>query len=281
MGTWGTGISSNDTFQDVMLDFMELYNEGKNVQEITKIIKLNYEEDLASEEDSNNVWFALAKAQWDCKEMHPEILGRIRKIIESKSDLKLWEDLGAPKSDIKAREKVLQKFLSKISLEKKNAKKRVKKKFIDAIFEKGDCLAIKLSNGEFCGAFVLESEKKSEFGLNLIAITDIKKKIPLTINCFEKAKVLHSKQAFGISNKMIDKLELSWYYSAHFRKIGYEVENIGNINSSQIYNPNSDYQSYSSWENLKSYIELYYSEEFLFRSNKRTKLSKLRKKHWL
>ena len=35
MGTWGTGLSSNDTFADIYGQFIEQYNEGQDVKEIT------------------------------------------------------------------------------------------------------------------------------------------------------------------------------------------------------------------------------------------------------
>ena len=32
MGTWGTGISSNDTFADIYDEFFDLYNDGLSVK---------------------------------------------------------------------------------------------------------------------------------------------------------------------------------------------------------------------------------------------------------
>jgi hypothetical protein len=44
MGTWGTGISSNDVYEDIYYKFFELYNQGIEVTSITeKLIKENKE----------------------------------------------------------------------------------------------------------------------------------------------------------------------------------------------------------------------------------------------
>ena len=36
MGTWGRGISSNDTYADIYDEFFELYDDGLSVKEITE-----------------------------------------------------------------------------------------------------------------------------------------------------------------------------------------------------------------------------------------------------
>ncbi len=165
MGTWGTGISSNDIYEDINYRFFELYNQGMEVSAITeKLIKEN-KELIDSYEDQNNFWITIAKSQWECKALDPKIYNRIKDIVESESDIKLWKKLDASKSDLIKRRKTLDNFLEKLSTQKKNARKRKGEKSKKAIFEKGDCLTFKLSDGDFCGVFVLESEKESEFGL--------------------------------------------------------------------------------------------------------------------
>ena len=64
MGTWGTAISSNDTYADIYGSFFDLYNDGLEVAEITKKIIANNQDTISDFGDSNNLWFALAKAQW-------------------------------------------------------------------------------------------------------------------------------------------------------------------------------------------------------------------------
>jgi hypothetical protein len=38
MGAWGTAISSNDTYADIYSEFFNLYNDGLEVDEISKIL---------------------------------------------------------------------------------------------------------------------------------------------------------------------------------------------------------------------------------------------------
>ncbi|MGI8600065.1 MAG: hypothetical protein ACR2KB_12500 [Chitinophagaceae bacterium] len=61
MGTWGTGISSNDTYADVYDEFFELFDDGLSVKEITeRLIGFN-QETINEPDSSNDFWFALAK----------------------------------------------------------------------------------------------------------------------------------------------------------------------------------------------------------------------------
>ena len=127
MGNWGTGISSNDIFEDIKDEFFELYDEGHEPNQIgQKLIDAN-QEIVNDYEEANNFWFALALCQWECKSLEPKILERITQIIVSGTDINLWEELGAEKSELTKRKKVLEKFLEKLNSEKKNPKRRKRK----------------------------------------------------------------------------------------------------------------------------------------------------------
>lgn len=280
MGTWGTGISSNDVYEDINYEFFELYNQGLDVSAITeKLIKEN-KELIDSHEDQNNFWITIAKSQWECKALDPRIYSRIKDIVESEKDIELWKELDASKSDLTKRRKVLESFLSKMSTEKKTARKRKVKKLRDAIFEKGDCLVFKLSDEDFCGAFVLESEKESEFGLNLIAVTDIKMSDKPTEQDFEKANILFALEQ-QINKEFKPKEQISWCYAQHYKNSETKFEKVGNLKVIPTYRSDKDYQSFSNWDNLKLYQDDYYSDSYEYRSEKRVKLNKLRKKYWL
>ncbi|MDC6362394.1 MULTISPECIES: hypothetical protein [Flavobacteriaceae] len=280
MGTWGTGISSNDVYEDINYEFFELYNQGMEVPAITeKLIKEN-KELIESHEDQNNFWITIAKSQWECKALDAKIYNRIKDIVESEKDIELWKGLEASKSDLTKRRKVLYNFLEKISTEKKTAQKRKVKKTRDAIFEKGDCLAFKLSDGDYCGAFVLESEKGSEFGLNLIALTDIKISDKPTEQDFEKANILFALEQ-QISKEFTPKEQISWYYAQHYKNSETNFEKVGNLKVIPTYRSDKDYQSFSNWDNLKIHQDDYHSQSYEYRSEKRVQLNKLRKKYWL
>lgn len=69
MGAWGTAISSNDTYADIYGEFFDLYNDGLDVTEISKKLIADNQETINDKDDCNNFWFALAKAQWECKQL--------------------------------------------------------------------------------------------------------------------------------------------------------------------------------------------------------------------
>ena len=85
MGAWGTAISSNDTYADIYDEFFDLYNEGQSVEDISKKLIADNQETINEPDDSNNFWFALAKAQWECKQLDTELLERVKEIIQTEN----------------------------------------------------------------------------------------------------------------------------------------------------------------------------------------------------
>ncbi len=254
MGNWGTGISSNDTFEDIKDEFFELYNEGLETNEITRKIIISNQEIVNEKEDSNNFWFALALCQWECKSLDPELLERITKIVKSGTDIKLWRELGAEKSELTIRKNVLDKFLEKLNSEKKSPKRRKKKVYRDAIFQKGNCLSVQLSNGSFGAAFVLESEEQTEYGLNLIALCDYFSVEPPKIQFFEEATVLISKQQAS-RDTYEDYPLISWYMAPHFKANEVNLTVIGSLGSKKTFNCEKDYPRFVHWQYIPYHIE--------------------------
>lgn len=206
MGTWGTGISSNDTYEDVYVEFFDLYNAGEEVEAISRKIIESNSETIEDEDECNNFWFALAKAQWDCKKLETELLQKVEKIILSGEDIETWKRLGGTNSDIKKRKIVLEKFLEKLKSEKKSAKRRKKKKIRQPAFEKGDCITFKLENGNYGGVVVLEANRDDEYGHNLIAVTRINQKRKPDKKTFENSEVL----IINFANWQ-EELAIKWY----------------------------------------------------------------------
>ena len=255
MGTWGTGISSNDTFADIYDEFFDLYNDGLSVKEISEeLINLNWET-LDIPEDANNFWFALALSQWECKELDENLFKRVQHIINSKSDLIIWKESGASSSDLKKREKVLENFLEKLKSEKKNAKKRKRKIFINSIFKKGDCLTYLMENGNYGGAFVLTDEENSEVGVNFIAITKINKSEKPTLDDFKNAEiVIRRQQNSYVENlkpfyKWDEKPVIGIFMAKLFKKENLNIEVIGKLKMSKNYKPEKSFMGFG-WNQL-------------------------------
>lgn len=272
MGSWGTGITSNDTYEDINHDFFELYNQGLNVPKITERLIKENQELIDSHEDQNDFWITIAKAQWECKALDQKIHTRIKNIVESGKDIELWEELGASKSDLTKRKKVLSNFLTKISTEKSVIKKRKKKILRNAIFEKGDCLVLKPQDEKHQLVFVLESEKNTEFGLNLIAFLDYNLIKQPDLNDFKKGDVIFTdtieydtKIENGIpeiiGQKTVQEPQIAWYYATHYDKAENKFQKIGNLPVNKVFNSEKDCQNFGMWNNIDGFFKEYYTEK--------------------
>lgn len=224
MGAWGTAISSNDTYADIYGEFFDLYNDGLDVTEISKKLIADNQETINDKDDCNNFWFALAKAQWECKKLDKDIYDRVKKVIETGADLEVWRQLDADEKDIKKRKAVLDKFLSDLQIERPKAKSRKKKIIRQPIFEKGDCLTFKLENGNYGGAVILEAIKGSEYGHNLIATTRINQLNKPTKKDFENAEVLVMNYA-----SWDNKPNVKWYLPIRHKQTAHLIEKVENI----------------------------------------------------
>ena len=234
MGAWGTAISSNDTYADIYSEFFDLYNEGLDVTEISKMLITDNTETINDTDDCNNFWFALAKAQWECKQLDNELFQRVKVIIETGADLEVWRQLDADEKDNKKRKIVLDKFLADLQLERPKAKSRKKTIIRQPIFEKGDCLTFKLSNGNYSGAVVLEAVKDTEYGYNLIASTRINQPNIPTKKDVENAEVLLINYA-----SWDNKQNVSWYLPLRHKGISHLIEKVDNIEVQLNYDRNT------------------------------------------
>jgi len=233
MGVWGTGISSNDTFADTYEQFIELYNEGGTSSEITsKLIEENKNDLETIPEDAPNFWYAVAKAQWECKALELSVLERVEYYIQSGEDLKIWKELGGTPADLAARKIVLEKFLTKLKTERKSPRLRRRKKLYDSVFRAGDCLVYRMENGNFGGAFVLTEEFQTEAGVNYIAITTLDTKGKPALEDFSDAEIyvrvedLYRFDSDGLLIKSRgDAPQIAGFYAMSFEtdKLGIEV----------------------------------------------------------
>lgn len=239
MGTWGTGISSNDTYADVYDEFFELYDEGLSVKEITESLIASNQEIINEPDNSNDFWFALAKAQWECRELDPNFFDKVRTIVETGADLEVWRRQDADEKSIAKRKVVLDKFLAQLQTERPKAKSRKKKVIRQPVFEKGDCLAFKLANGNFGGSVVLEAIKDTEYGYNLIATTRINQPHKPTAKDFESAEVL-----IMTYDDWNEKPCVQWYLPVRHKTSAHLIETVYNIKVDIDYNPNKSLNVY-------------------------------------
>jgi len=248
MGTWGTAINSNDTSSGIYADFFDQYNEGVKPDVIAGLLIRDNRDLIDNPDDSNNFWFTLALALWETKSLDSGTYNRVKQIIVSGQDLESWRELGAEEKEIAKRKIVLENFLQKISTEKARPKAPSKKQIEEPIFEKGDCLIFKMSNGNYGGALVLEEDRQTGFG-NLIVTTRINQVVRPTMKDFESAMVLVA--SFG---NWKNQPKITWYLPDRFKKEYSELfENVGKIPVDKSYMPNGSEMkaSFSSgWHNI-------------------------------
>jgi hypothetical protein len=254
MGTWGTALSSNDTFEDIYSDFFEMYNKGLGVPEITNNILSNNIELQSDYEDKNSFWFALAKAQWECGTLDQSVYEKVKAIIESGDDLKLWVELNGASSDVKKRKKVLEDFLEKISKPTAKVKKRKKVIIRKPVFQKGDCLVFKLKNGNYGAALVLEAELDTELGMNMLAITTMNQETMPTTRDFENAYILTEKQEWGLG-KYKETECIMWSYVQFYKKAQTKFEVIGQIHVSKQYNSKEHCKMVGQWDTIPKFLD--------------------------
>lgn len=128
MGTWSENIKDNDTFLDIYDNFFRKYNNGENPRDISKYILENFSDAFEDDDDKYNALFGLALAQWETQSLEFDIFEQVKDIIETEKDIQHWENDGVDKKALRKRQTVLQKFLKKISSERKRPKRIIRPK---------------------------------------------------------------------------------------------------------------------------------------------------------
>jgi len=195
MGTSGHGILQDDIAHDVHADYLAHFNTGQSHDEILKLVVAEYADFVTDEDYATNFWLAVAQAQWDCGVLAPEILSKVEAIVREETDLKRWGKLG--KSAPVERRRVLDRFLKKIRTPKLRPKKPRKGVKRNPIFSTGDCLSIRLSDGDYGAAIVLGCPKEQDridgetLGINVIGQLRYKSVCKPTLEIFERREWLH------------------------------------------------------------------------------------------
>lgn len=259
MGAWGTNIKDNDTTADIYSDFFDLYNEGLMPFNISKKLIADNKELIENPEDCNNFWFALALAQWETKSLTTDIFDRIKVIIDTDDDLKIWKELDADEKDLAKRKIVLQNFLLKLQKERQKAKPREKPRNVKAIFATGDCLTFKLSNGNFGGIVILATDNNPKLGYNLVAGTRINQPDKPSIKDFKNAEILIKNYAFWKDSKQIHWVSPDSYEKEHSSLF----ELVGNISIEKEYKTDGKtFVSYNDdWSGAKQAFDMQLDHE--------------------
>ncbi len=149
MGMWGIGVAQSDEYCEVYDRFMEEYDSGKDVNDITNGILNEY----FSEFDKNDgilhdVYFAIGKAEWMCGQQSEKILACIKEIIDSNTNIEFLRELGADDKDLRTRKKRLITFYESLLIprDKPRKRKQHKERVLPPV-EIGECYAYKFDTG--------------------------------------------------------------------------------------------------------------------------------------
>jgi hypothetical protein len=188
MGAWGHGIRQDDFVCDVIGAFEDLLKDGHSVADATRAVQAKFATELKDADDGPLFWIALADVQWTYGGLDPDVLKHVQEDLESGRSLSRWAE--DPRGHSR-RQAALEKFLGKI-VERNPRPKKPPKRIIRAPkFQPGDCLSIRLSNGQYAAALVLVADhSNSEYGKNLIAVLDYLSSETPTIEVFRQRKWL-------------------------------------------------------------------------------------------
>lgn len=144
MGTWGPNLYQNDTSLDVKDEFEKLYNEGKNVQEITDILTEDYKSIIGDIEEEPLFWLALADTQWEFGVLLPVVKDKALYWIDESVNVLNFQsiDTSAKENRIKNLNGLRAKLLSTQPKVKKITKKRIYK----CQWKYGDVFAYRLES---------------------------------------------------------------------------------------------------------------------------------------
>lgn len=194
MGTWGTAILRDDLARDVNQDYLDLYDDGLAHPAIVKKLRHKYAAELKDSDDAPLFWLALAKAQWECGALEQAVLNRVLRIIERGQGLERWRARDA--QALAKRKETLERFGQQIQLPNAKPRKRHKVRRHPPIYEAGDCLSIRLTNGNYGAAIVLAADDSHRTeGMNLVGLLNYQSQELPTTMVFRKRRWLHRWEA--------------------------------------------------------------------------------------
>ncbi|MGE5843107.1 MAG: hypothetical protein ACM335_12545 [Deltaproteobacteria bacterium] len=221
MGAWGYGIRQDDFVRDVIGVFEDLLKAGKNVREATEAVRSKFAAEMKDADDGPLFWIALADMQWTYGELEPQILNRVKDDLDSGRSLAPWTE---DQRGLARRRAALEKFISKIGQPNRRPKKPPKIVVRAPKFQPGDCLSIRLSNGQYAGALVLAADHSNvEYGTNLIGVLDYLSPEKPTMEVFGKRKWL------VLSQHSSNKIDAAWYHYIGFLAVKDRIEIVGRV----------------------------------------------------
>jgi hypothetical protein len=222
MGAWGFGIRQDDFVCDVIGAFEDLLKAGTSVADATTSVKSKFAGAIDDSTDGPLFWIALADVQWTYGGLEPYVLEHVKEDFHSGRSLIPWSE--DPRGAARRRA-ALEKFIAKIERANPRSKKPPKTILRAPKFHPGDCLSIRLPNGQYGAAIVLAADHSlAEYGQNLVAVLDYQSLDQPTIEVFERRKwrVLTHPESDN-------KIDVAWYYPMGFRTVKDRLDIVGRV----------------------------------------------------
>ena len=222
MGAWGYGIRQDDFVLDVIGAFEDLLKAGQSVAGAAAAVKAKFASSIDDTDDGPLLWLALADMQWTYGRLDPHVLDRVRQDLDSGRSLDPWRE---NQRGLLRRRAALEKFIRKIAAPNPRPKKPPRPVVRPPNFQPGDCLSIRLSNGQYGAALVLAADHSiPEYGKNLVGLLDYLSPEKPTIEAFRRRNWLVPDH--GAWN---GKIALAWYQPIGFRAAKGRLQIVGHI----------------------------------------------------
>ena len=144
MGSWGAGISGNDTAMDLRSEYQAAFYCFDVETALQKIDAYVRKEgfDESDEGEWCDYYYSLADFMWKKGILTETVRNRAIEMIDAGFGLEIWEESG--KAALRERKKVLEKFREKLCSEQPAPKKIKINLYMKPVFETGDVVAFQL-----------------------------------------------------------------------------------------------------------------------------------------
>jgi hypothetical protein len=145
MGTWGTGLYSDDTACDVRDDYKGILGDGISEPEATERLIEQWRDALSDPDSAPVFWLALADVQSNLGRLQEKVKREALAVIEDGSDLTRWM---SDKKLERQRKAVLERLRQKLN-SAQPAEKKVKKRYVDSTdWNLGEVYGLRLQSGK-------------------------------------------------------------------------------------------------------------------------------------
>lgn len=221
MGAWGYGIRQDDFVLDVIGVFEDVLKAGKSIRDATDAVRSKFAAEMMDADDGPLFWIALADVQWTYGKLEPQIRTRVKEDLEFGRSLEAWTE---DQSGLSRRRAALEEFISKIAQSNPRPRKLPNVVVRAPKFRPGDCLSIRLPNGQCAAALVLVADHSIvEYGKNLVGVLDYLSSEKPTIEVFRKRKWL------VLSHHVGSTMDIAWYHHLGFRAVKDRLEIVGEV----------------------------------------------------